>query len=105
MATYLIIYDTKKEATAYHAADKQLTDAIKSISDVYWNHLDNTYLIVSALSASRIEDKLNKHLTNGDKILVVKVCRQHVLEWLPRDGGELAERTRLTDFGSRVRNP
>jgi len=35
MATYLIIYDTKKEATAYHAADKQLTDAIKSISDVY----------------------------------------------------------------------
>ena len=28
MATYLIIYDTKKQATAYHAADKQLTDAI-----------------------------------------------------------------------------
>ncbi len=73
MATYLIIYDTKKEATAYHAADKQLTDAIKSISDVYWNHLDNTYMIVTALSASRIKDKLTKHLTNGDKILVVKV--------------------------------
>ncbi len=73
MATYLIIYDTKKEATAYHAADKQLTDAIKTISDVYWNHLDNTYLIVSALSASRIKDKLSKHLINGDKILVVKV--------------------------------
>ena len=73
MATYLIIYDTKKEATAYHAADKQLTDAIKTISDVYWNHLDNTYLIVSALSASRIKDKLSKHLTNGDRILVVKV--------------------------------
>ncbi len=73
MATYLIIYDTKKEATAYHAADKQLTDAIKSISDVYWNHLDNTYLLVSALSASRIKDKLSKHLANGDKILVVKV--------------------------------
>ena len=73
MATYLIIYDTKKEATAYHAHDKQITDAIKSISDVYWNHLDNTYLIVSALSASRIKDKLSKHLTNGDKILVVKV--------------------------------
>jgi len=35
MATYLIIYDTKKQATAYHAADKQLTDAIKSISDAY----------------------------------------------------------------------
>ena len=31
MATYLIIYDTKKEATAYHAHDKQITDAIKSI--------------------------------------------------------------------------
>ena len=73
MATYLIIYDTKKEATAYHAADKLLTDAIKSISDVYWNHLDNTYLIVSALSASRIKDKLSKHLGNEDKILVVKV--------------------------------
>ncbi|HWJ18013.1 MAG TPA: hypothetical protein VNR65_04710 [Geobacterales bacterium] len=73
MATYLIIYDTKKEATAYHAHDKQITDAIKSISDVYWNHLDNTYLIVSALSASRIKDKLSKHLTNEDKVLVVKV--------------------------------
>ncbi len=73
MATYLIVYDTKKDATAYHAPDKLLTDAIKSISDVYWNHLDNTYLIVSALSASRIKDKLAKHLINGDKILVVKV--------------------------------
>ncbi len=73
MATYLIIYDTKKEATAYHAADKLLTDSIKSISDVYWNHLDNTYLIVSALSASRIKEKLSKHLLNGDKLLVVKV--------------------------------
>jgi len=35
MATYLIIYDTKKQATACHAADKQLTDAIKSISGAY----------------------------------------------------------------------
>jgi len=73
MATYLIIYDTKKAATAYHSHDKQITDAIRSISDVYWNHLDNTYLIVSALSASRIKDKLTKHLTNDDKLLVVKV--------------------------------
>ncbi len=73
MATYLIVYDTKKAATAYHAHDKQITDAIKSISDVYWNHLDNTYLIVTALSASRIKDKLAKHLTNDDKILVAKV--------------------------------
>jgi uncharacterized protein YpiB (UPF0302 family) len=73
MATYLIIYDTKKEATAYHAHDKRITDAIKSISDVYWNHLDNTYLIVTALSASRIKDKLAAHVLNGDKLLVVKV--------------------------------
>ncbi len=72
MATYLIIYDTKKEATAYHAHDKQLTDAIKAISDVYWNHLDNTYLIVTALSASRIKDKLAAHVLNGDKLLVAK---------------------------------
>ncbi len=73
MATYLIVYDTKKPATAYHAADKLLTDAIKSISDVYWNHIDNTFLIVTALSAARIKDKLAKHLTIDDKILVVKV--------------------------------
>ncbi len=73
MATYLIIYDVKKEDTAYHPGDKRITDAIRSISDVYWHHLDNTYLIVSALSASRIKDKLSACLGNGDKLLVVKV--------------------------------
>ncbi len=73
MATYLIIYDVKREPTAYHAGDKQITDAIKSISDVYWNHLDLTYIIVSALSASRIKDKIAAHVGNGDKLLVVKL--------------------------------
>ena len=73
MATYLIIYDVKKEATAYHAGDRKITDAIRSISDVYWNHLDSTYIIVSALSASRIRDKLAAHLGPDERVLVVKV--------------------------------
>lgn len=73
MATYLIIYDVKKPATAYHSGDKLLTDAIKSISDLYWNHLDNTYIIVTALSAARIKDKLASHIRNDDKLLVTKL--------------------------------
>jgi uncharacterized protein YpiB (UPF0302 family) len=73
MATYLIIYDIKREATAYHSHDKQITDAIKSISDVYWNHLDATYIIVSALSAARIRDKLSAHIGDNEKLLVAKL--------------------------------
>jgi hypothetical protein len=73
MATYVIVYDAKRPVTAYHASDKLLTDAIKSISNVYWNHLDNTYLVVSALSACRIKAKLAAHLGDGGKLLVAKV--------------------------------
>ncbi len=73
MATYIIIYDVKRQATAYHSGDKAITDAIKSVSDVYWNHLSNTYLVVSALSASRIKDKLAAYIGDGDKLLVTKV--------------------------------
>ncbi len=77
MATYLIIYDIKKEATAYHAGDKKLIDAIRSISDVYWNHLDSTFIIVSALSASRILDKISSQIGPDEKVLVVKVDPGH----------------------------
>ena len=67
MKTFLISYDLNRPrgANAY----PNLIEAIKSFG-TWWHHLDSTWIIKSDKAASEIRDALQKHIDNGDELLV-----------------------------------
>jgi hypothetical protein len=79
MATYLICYDINKEGAAYSAANKTLTDRIRKLFNIYWHHLDSTWIVVTDMKASQIRDDLMNYMDSDDELLIVKSA--HVGSW------------------------
>lgn len=67
MPTYIIGYDLNKQKNY-----PDLIEAIKSLTDTWWHHLDSTWIIVTEKTASTIRDELKKHIDSDDELLVVQ---------------------------------
>jgi hypothetical protein len=69
MTSYLVGYDLNKADKDYSG----LIEAIKALSDTWWHHLDSTWIIKYAGTASTIRDALNPYLDSNDELLVVQL--------------------------------
>jgi len=71
MKTFLIGYDLNKAGQNYEA----LFEAIKSIPNYWWHHLDSTWLIVTddSKTAAGIRDILRRHIDANDELLIINV--------------------------------
>ena len=69
MKTYMITYDLYKPIQNYN----ELYDGIKQIGDGWLHPLNNIWLVVSAMNASAIRDRLTAHIDSNDKLLVMEL--------------------------------
>lgn len=70
MSTYVISYDLAKPGRNY----EELYDEIKSLG-AWWHHLQSTWLVSTALTASQIRDHLKAKIDPNDKLLVLETGR------------------------------
>ena len=68
MQTLLIAYDLNAPGQDYDG----LIEAVKNLGR-WWHHLDSTWLVVTASTATAVRDALAAHLDAGDELLVVDV--------------------------------
>lgn len=71
MKTYLICYDLNKEGQNY----QKLIEEIKAITDIYWHHLDSTWIIRSEANAKTICNQLKKYMDSNDELLVSEITK------------------------------
>lgn len=70
MAAILIGYDihpTKGESY------DDLIDAIKSLGNLWWHHLDSTWIITGDLTPVGVRDHLKQYMRKDDQLLVVDI--------------------------------
>ncbi|MGN6753026.1 MAG: hypothetical protein ACTHJJ_10795 [Intrasporangium sp.] len=87
MAVRLITYDLKRPGRTY----AKLQDEIKSAGD-WWHYLDSTWLVDTSLTCNALADRLHRHTSTGDCLLVVDVSRDEKQGWLPQDAWEWINR-------------
>lgn len=68
MNTLLVGYDLHKPGQDYPG----LIDFLKS-SGTYWHHLDSTWFVHTALTASAMRDKVRGYVDGNDEVLVLNV--------------------------------
>lgn len=76
---YAVNYDLKKPGRDYEA----LYDAIKSCG-VWWHYLGSTWLVDTSLSAQGIWKKLQDHVDENDRMLIIGVTKDFA-GWLTQD--------------------
>lgn len=79
MRTYLVTYDLMRPGKDYSA----LHDAIKSVANGWWHHLDSTWLVNSTLTAAQIRDHLGANVDSNDKLLVISLGRSWATHNMP----------------------
>ncbi len=67
MPTYIISYDLNRPGQDYEG----LYEAIKSLGS-WWHHLDSTWVVVTAKTATQVRDALIPEIDSNDKVLVVR---------------------------------
>ena len=68
MATMMIGYDLNGQAKDY----EDLIATIKNLG-AWWHHLDSTWLVKSAMTATAVRDRLKPYLDADDELLVIDV--------------------------------
>lgn len=69
-ATILIAYDVHpSKGNAY----EQLAEAIQSLGDDWWHHLETVWIVRSALTPTEIRDQLSPYLGTDDQLFVVDI--------------------------------
>ena len=78
---YLITYD-KNLFKSY----QPLQQAIMSISEEWWHHLQNTWLIKTELNANQIFDRLKRTVSVNDRLLIIQIAPNVDYQgYLPQD--------------------
>ena len=72
MKTYLIGYDLHKPGQEY----SPLFEKIKELANGYWHHLDSTWVVNSAKTATEIRDILSPYIDSNDELLVIQVAEK-----------------------------
>lgn len=72
MTVYCVSYDLNKAGQNYNA----LYDELKASLN-WWHYLDSTWLIYTHESAEALFQRLQKHIDNNDRLLVIKVVRNY----------------------------
>jgi hypothetical protein len=74
MSVYIISYDLHPSAS--HASEAEEYDALftafENVGTGYWDCLESTWLIITEKTAAQIADELKPHLTEGDRLLVMR---------------------------------
>ena len=81
MAAILIAYDI--HPTEGEGYDK-LIEKIQSLGD-WWHHLESTWIVRCAQSASQVRDQLKSHIGNDDQLLVIEISGD-TAEWAGVNG-------------------
>jgi hypothetical protein len=68
MNTFLVSYDLNSPGKDY----SKLIDKIKSISNIWWHHLDSCWVIRSEASVASIRDTLAPFIDKNDELLVMQ---------------------------------
>lgn len=84
MAIYMIGYDLNSPGQDY----SDLREAIRSLADGFWHHLDSTWLIGHPGPASVIRDALLKHIDKNDELLVAKLTGESAWYGFDEGGSE-----------------
>jgi hypothetical protein len=71
MNTLMIGYDLNRESGSSRGYES-LIAAIKE-SNIWWHHLDRTWLVRTSLSATAMRDKLSPFIDANDELLVIDV--------------------------------
>ncbi len=69
MKTYIIGYDLNKAGQNYD----ELINKIKSTFNLWWHHLDSTWIVKSNLTAVQIRDTLKQFIDSNDELLVASL--------------------------------
>jgi hypothetical protein len=81
MAAILVAYDIHQ--TEGEGYDK-LIEKIQSLGD-WWHHLESTWIVRCAQSASQVRDQLKSHIGNDDQLLVIEISGD-TAEWAGVNG-------------------
>ena len=82
MAVLLITYELKTAGKDY----SKFFETIKSVGD-WWHYLDVVWLVDTVKSADEVAKALYPHFTKDDRLLVIKLARDHQ-GWLPQAAWE-----------------
>ncbi len=78
---YLITYDLKGPPSKY----RDVSEEIKQLG-AWWHYLESTWIVKSStLNADSMFAKLEKHISGGDRVLIIKVDKNDKQGWLPQD--------------------
>lgn len=80
MNKYLITYDLKDKMRNYNS----LHTAIMSLGP-WWHYLESTWIVKSYLSADQLWPYLGRHISNIDRLIIVRIDTTNKSGWLPRD--------------------
>jgi len=81
MNKYLITYDLKNKSLRSY---ESLFAALKNIGP-WWHYLDSTWIIKTNLTSVQIWNYLAGHITNSDRMLIVKIDSIDKWGWLSQD--------------------
>ena len=73
MAILLVTYELNTPNKEYGA----FYETIKNSSSRWWHYLDVVWLIETEASATEVAKKLYSHMTQSDRLLVVKVANEY----------------------------
>lgn len=80
MALLLVTYEHKSAGRDY----TPFFEAIKTNANGWWHYLESVWIVNTDLSADAFAKKLFPHMTKSDRLLVVRVTREHQ-GWLTED--------------------
>jgi hypothetical protein len=80
MSVLLITHELKTKDKDY----EPFYNALKTNCSYWWHFLDVTWIVDTPLTAHQYANLLYPHITNEDRLLVVKITKEHQ-GWLPKD--------------------
>lgn len=81
MNKYLITYDLKGKPIANY---ESLFVALKKIGP-WWHYLESTWIVKTNLTSTQIWNMLAGHITNTDRMIIVKIDTLDKQGWLPKE--------------------
>lgn len=77
---YLVSYDLRGIFRA-----TELLHAELKKTGLWWHYLESTWLIATSETGATLWNRIRKHLTQSDRIIVIEIVRREHHGWLPKE--------------------
>ncbi len=85
---YVINYDLNQLLHNY----QPLFEEIQNLGGPWWKYMDRTWIVATHLSVQEVTDRLTKHLSDPDRLLIVRLTSPYN-GWLSQEAWDWIHQT------------